>query len=69
MLILDKKKFEEKRKKLERRILNDSIDGAYLRNLVLKKDEVQVEVHKENLSPSTRIDDLIIDNDSRFMHR
>ena len=64
MLIVDKKK-----KKIEKQILNDSIDGAYLRDLNFRKDQIEIEGSVKSLSPSIRVDELLLDNDSRNMHR
>ncbi len=69
MLIVDKNKYEKSKERLERQILNDDVDGKYLRDLVLKDDVVVVEGVKEDLVPSTRVDDYQLDNDSRVLHR
>jgi hypothetical protein len=69
LLIVDKNKYEKSKERLERQILNDDVDGKYLRDLVLKDDVVVVEGVKEDLVPSTRVDDYQLDNDSRVLHR
>ena len=69
MLIVDKEKFEQSKKRVQKQILDHSIDGVYLRNLMFKKNQIEVEGIIKEGTPYIRTDDLVMDNDSRSMHR